>query len=281
MGTCKEEGYFMMDKTTFIGILIGLIALIGGFIWEGGHISGLWEATAALIVFGGTIAAVVISFPMSRLRSLPQALRMAFREQPRDLNRLVDDLVAMSLQARREGVLALESSAQKHSHPFLRDGMMMVVDGTEPEVIQQMMDMEMDSVEQKHDGYAKIFEAAGGYAPTMGIIGTVMGLIHVLGNLSDPSMLGPSIAVAFTATLYGVVSANVIYLPIATKIKTRSALQIREMELIQLGILAIQAADNPKIVRRKLSTFMQGEDAYEALREVSEPKRGMNVEIQK
>lgn len=270
-----------MDKTTVIGIVVGLVALIGGFIWEGGHISGLWEATAALIVFGGTFAAVIISFPMSRLKCIPQALRMAFREQPRDLNRLVDDLVAMSLQARREGVLALEASAQKHSHPFLRDGMMMVVDGTDPEVIQQMMDMEMDSVEQKHDGYAKIFEAAGGYAPTMGIIGTVMGLIHVLSNLNDPSMLGPSIAVAFTATLYGVVSANVLYLPVASKIRSRSALQIREMELVQLGILSIQAADNPKIVRRKLSTFMQGEDSYESLREVAEPKRGMNVEVQK
>ncbi|MCG7407958.1 flagellar motor protein [Paenibacillus sp. ACRRX] len=270
-----------MDKTTLIGIIAGLVALIGGFLLEGGNLSGLWEATAALIVFGGTFAAVVVSFPGNRLRSIPQALKLAFRQTPTQMPRLIDDIVAMGTQARRDGVLALEDMVQKHKNPFLRDGMMMVVDGTDPELIKQILDIDMDAVEHKHDGYAKIFEAAGGYAPTMGIIGTVMGLIHVLSNLNDPTMLGPSIAVAFTATLYGVATANVIYLPIASKIKTRSEQMIREMEMLQFGVLAVQAGENPQIIRKKLSSFMQGEDAIQPLQRVPEMKRGMTYETQK
>ncbi|MGZ9586229.1 flagellar motor protein [Paenibacillus marinisediminis] len=277
-----------MDMTTLIGIIAGLAALIGGFLWEGGHISGLWEGTAALIVFGGTIAAVVVSYPIHRLRSIPNALRIAFKQRNNEMPKLIDDLVAMSTQARRNGVLVLEEPAQKHSNSFLRDGVMLVVDGTDPEIIKDMLDIEMDAVEYKYDGYAKIFESAGGFAPTFGIIGTVMGLIHVLSNLNDPAMLGPSIAVAFTATLYGVATANVIYLPIASKIRTRSAQHIREMEMIQCGVLAIQAGENPQIIRKKLSSFLQGEMATEPpAREANTksakvaPERGMKYETQK
>ncbi|MCE5169348.1 flagellar motor protein [Paenibacillus profundus] len=270
-----------MDKTTVIGIIAGLAALIGGFLWEGGQISGLWEKTAALIVFGGTIAAVVVSFPGKRLRNIPSALKMAFRRNPTDAQKLIDDIVAMSNIARREGVLALEGHAQKHENGYLRDGMMMVVDGTDPELIKQMLELEMDGVEEKHDGYAKIFEAAGGYAPTMGIIGTVMGLIHVLSNLSDPSALGPSIAVAFTATLYGVATANVIYLPIASKIKSRSEGEIRLMEMMEYGILSVQAGENPQIVRKKLGSFLLAEDSLQPLKMVPDAKRGMIHETQK
>jgi chemotaxis protein MotA len=134
---------------------------------------------------------------------------------------------------------------------------MMVVDGTDPELTRQILELEMEAIEHTHEGYAKIFEAAGGYAPTMGIIGTVMGLIHVLGNLSDPGSLGPAIAVAFTATLYGVSSANVIYLPIASKIKIRSKALISEMELMLEGILALQAGENPQLIQKKLASFLR------------------------
>lgn len=273
---------YKMDKTTVIGIIAGLTALIGGFLWEGGHISGLWEKTAALIVIGGTIAAVVVSFPGKRLRSIPQALKMAFAHPKPQPEKLVDDIVAMSTVARREGMLSLEDTVQRHENEYLRSGMMMVIDGTEPELVKQMLELEMDAIAEKHEGYAKIFEAAGGYAPTMGILGTVMGLIHVLGSLSDPSMLGPSIAVAFTATLYGVATANVIYLPIASKIKARSADDIRVMEMMEYGILAVQAGESPQIVRKKLSSFLLAEDAFESLK-ATDPlmKRGMIHETQK
>ncbi|OAB42982.1 flagellar motor protein [Paenibacillus glacialis] len=242
-----------MDIVTILGILAGLAALIGGFLWEGGQISGLFQQTAALIVFGGTIAAVVISYPAARLKTIPQAIRYAFVRPENDMEELVEDIVHMATTARRNGVLALEQRAQHHPNEFLSEGMQMVVDGTEPTLVRQIMEIELDRAEMKHDGYAKIFESAGGYAPTMGIIGTVMGLIHVLSSLSDPTELGPSIAVAFIATLYGVASANLIFLPIASKIKSRSADEIQNMELLLQGILAIQNGEHPQIVRKKIS----------------------------
>jgi chemotaxis protein MotA len=244
-----------VDLTTILGLIIGLGALIGGYMWDGGHLDALIVPSAMLIIFGGTAGAVAISFPMSRLKEIPKALGMAFKEKKRDPNLIIEELVDMATVARREGVLALEQRAQENPNDFLRDGLMMVVDGTDPELTRQILELEMDALEHHHEGWAKIFETAGGYAPAMGIIGTVMGLIHVLGNLSDPGTLGPAIAVAFTATLYGVSSANVIYLPLATKIKIRSKEQISEMELMLEGILALQAGENPQLIKKKLKSF--------------------------
>lgn len=244
-----------MEITTILGILAGVAALVGGFLWEGGRINGLMQAAAALIVFGGTIAAVVISFPLQRLKTVPKALRFAFVKPNDETEQLIEDLVAMATTARRNGVLSLERLAQDHPNSFLREGIQMVVDGTEDSLVKQIMELEIDAVEHKHEGYAKVFESAGGYAPTMGIIGTVMGLIHVLGSLSEPTELGPSIAVAFTATLYGVASANIIFLPIASKIKSRSADEIQQMELLLQGILAVQNGEHPNLVHKKLVSF--------------------------
>ncbi|HEY2492016.1 MAG TPA: flagellar motor protein [Paenibacillus sp.] len=249
-----------MDITTLIGILAGLGALIGGFLWEGGQVTGLFQKTAALIVFGGTFAAVVISFTSARLKTIPHAIQFAFNRHKGDMNQLVEDLVDMATTARRSGVLALERMSHNHPDAFLREGIQLVVDGTDPETVKQILELDINAVEKKHEGYANIFEAAGGYAPTMGIIGTVMGLIHVLGNLSTPTDLGPSIAIAFIATLYGVASANIIFLPIASKIKSRSADEIENMEFLLQGILSIQNGDHPLIVRKKLGSFVSTED---------------------
>ncbi|TJY42045.1 flagellar motor protein [Cohnella pontilimi] len=254
-----------MDKTTVFGILAGLLALIGGFLWEGGHWRGLFEKTAVLIVFGGTFAATAVSFPWSRLRRIPASLRIAFRSGEEDAGQLVEDIVELATVARREGVLALESRIVEHPNRFLRDGLQMVVDGTDPELNRQILEVEIDGVEQRMEQQAKIFESAGGFAPTMGIIGTVMGLIHVLGNLSEPSALGPSIAVAFTATLYGVASANILYLPIAAKIRSRAAEQVHTHELMLEGILAIQAGENPNLIRKKLTAFRMLDDSADRL----------------
>lgn len=245
-----------MDLTTIIGIIVGIGALVGGYVWDGGHVSALFVPSALLIVFGGTIGAVATSFPMAQLKELGKALNMAFRDKPQEPLTMIDELVDMATVARREGVLALEQRAQEHPDPFLRDGLMMVVDGTDPELTRQILELEMDALEHHHEGWAKVFESAGGFAPTMGIIGTVMGLIHVLGNLSDPASLGPAIAVAFSATLYGVSSANLIYLPIASKIKIRSKQQISSMELMLEGILALQAGENPQLIKKKLNSFV-------------------------
>lgn len=249
-----------MDITTIIGLIIGLAGLLVGYVWDGGHLDALVIPSAMLIVFGGTIGAVIISFPKSQLKGVGTALKVAFKEPNRNPVKVIDELVDMATVARREGVLALEQRAQEHPNPFIKEGLMMVVDGTDPELTRQILELEMDAKEHTYEGYSKVFESAGGYAPTMGIIGTVMGLIHVLGNLSDPDSLGPAIAVAFTATLYGVMSANVIYLPIANKIKVRREEEISEMELMLEGILALQAGENPQLIKKKLTSFLHQKD---------------------
>lgn len=253
-----------MDLATLLGLIIGLGALIGGFLWDGGHLSSLVIPSAILIVFGGTIGAVVVSFPGSVLKKIPKALGIAFKPANTNPIETIDDIVDMATIARREGVLALEQRAQEHPNEFLRDGLMMVVDGTDPELTRQILELEMDSIEQQNEGMTKMFESAGGYSPTMGIIGTVMGLIHVLGNLEDPSALGPAIAVAFTATLYGVMAANVIYLPIGNKIRIRSKEQISQMELMLEGILALQAGENPQLIKKKLTSFLNEKELKQA-----------------
>jgi chemotaxis protein MotA len=245
-----------VDLTTVIGLVFGIAALIGGYMWDGGHLSALFVPSAMLIVFGGTFGAVAMSFPISRLKEIPQALKMAFKEPVHNPHTIIEEVVEMATVARREGVLALEQRAQEHTNPFLKEGLMMVVDGTDPELTRQILELEMDALAHQHEGFAKIFESAGGIAPTMGIIGTVMGLIHVLGNLANPDDLGPAIAVAFTATLYGVASANVAYLPLSAKIKIRSKEQISEMELMLEGILALQAGENPQLIKKKLTSFL-------------------------
>ncbi|AWB46194.1 flagellar motor protein [Paenibacillus sp. CAA11] len=249
-----------MEFITIIGILIGIAALVGGFLWEGGHMIGLLQWTSALIVFGGTAAAVIVSFSRAKLKTFPRAIAYAFTSRKQDNDRLIEDVVSMATTARRSGVLALEKQGEDHDDPFLKEGIQLVVDGTDQQLIKQIMELEIDAVEQRHEGYAKLFEAAGGYAPTMGIIGTVMGLIHVLGSLSEPTNLGPSIALAFTATLYGVASANLLFLPIASKIKSRNEEDVLRMEMLLLGILSVQNGDHPSLVRKKLESFASQEN---------------------
>mgnify|MGYP000223743863 CR=1 FL=1 len=263
-----------MDITSAFGIIAGLAALIGGFFWEGGSLSGLFQLNAALIVFGGTLAAVLISFPASRLRAIPAALRMAFGRDRENTEEKVEEIIALAVITRRGGVLALEQKAEEHPHFFTREGLQLVVDGTDPDQVKQILELEMDALELKYESYSKIFEAAGGYAPTMGIIGTVMGLIRVLANLTDPSHLGPSIAVAFTATLYGVASANLIFLPIASKIKSRGQSNIHVLEMLLVGILALQNGDHPMLIRKKLGSFISGSRSEERVEEPADVKRG-------
>ncbi|MGN7457109.1 flagellar motor protein [Paenibacillus pasadenensis] len=260
-----------MDLTTVIGIIAGIAALLGGYLWEGGEAHGLVEKTAILIVFGGTFAAVAVSFPAARLRTIPAALRLAFRKDRNTDREIIERLVEMATIARRGGVLALETHAGKEDERFLRDGVLMVVDGTDPDLTREILELEIAAQERSHEQQAKIFESAGGYAPTMGIIGTVMGLINVLGDLHDPGSLGSSIAVAFSATLYGVASANVLYLPLASKIKTRSQERILRMEMMMEGILGLQAGDNPQLIRKKLQSFVVVD---EPLRRAARPAQG-------
>ncbi|HEU5141305.1 MAG TPA: flagellar motor protein [Bacillales bacterium] len=247
-----------MDFATLIGLLLGILGLLGGYLLEGGEAGSLVQGTAALIVFGGTFGAVIAGTPARILKKVPYIVTVAFKEKAYKPHETIDGLVELSNLSRREGLLALESEIEKfEADPFLYEGLLMIIDGMEGELIRDILDREIQLYEDKHLEVGKVFETAGGFAPTMGIIGTVMGLVHVLGNLSDPSSLGPSIAVAFIATLYGVASANVIYLPLHNKIKARVDQEVLVKELQTEGLLSIQHGENPNILRKKLTAFVE------------------------
>lgn len=246
-----------MEITTVAGILIASLSLVVAFLMDGGHILALVKPTAALIVFGGTIGATVVSFSISEIKSVPQLLKVTMFQKLPDEVALIEQIVGLADKVRREGLLFLENQLPQVSDDFMRKGIQLVVDGTDPELVRQIMETEMYSVQERHHSGASIFEAAGGYAPTMGIIGTVMGLVHVLSNLEKPETLGPSIALAFIATLYGVGSANIFWLPIAEKLKNLSKKEAMLRELMLEGIMSIQAGYNPVLIRERLTAFLK------------------------
>ncbi|MCR4399327.1 MAG: flagellar motor protein [Syntrophomonadaceae bacterium] len=245
-----------MDRTTFIGLLVGLGGLLAGFLFEGGHLGMLWTATAAMIVFGGTFGAVIISFSSEDLKEVPYFLKRVFRERSVEFTSTVDMLVDIADKARREGLLSLESHLETIDNELLKRGLQLVIDGTDPELTRNMLEMEIEAFEKKEKVGVEIFNCAGGFGPTMGIIGTVMGLIHVLSSMEDPSAIGGAIAVAFIATLYGVSSANVLWIPFANKIKVKTAREVVLMEMVLEGVLSVQAGENPRVIREKLLTFL-------------------------
>ncbi|GAB4264542.1 flagellar motor protein [Thermincola ferriacetica] len=257
-----------MDLASILGILLGLGGLVGGFVLEGGHIGSLLVGTAAMIVFGGTIGATMLSFRMEDIKSIPTLFKIVFKEHKYEVNELIVTLVGFAEKARREGLLSLERETASIEDDFLRQGIQLVVDGTDPALVRDILETQIEFMDQRHKIGADIFEAAGGYAPTMGIIGTVMGLVHVLGNLSDPDSLGPAIAAAFIATLYGVSSANVLWLPIGHKLKLKSKQERFIKEVALEGILSIQAGDNPSIVGEKLRAFLSAKVRKETQKEV-------------
>lgn len=245
-----------MDLTTLIGLIIGFGGLIGGFLMDGGHFGSLFVGSAGIIVLGGTIGAVVVSFGLAELKSVPGFLKVVFSEHEVDFSGSVEHLVETADRARREGLLSLESHLSEIENDFMRRGLQLVIDGTDPELTRNMLEMEITSYEQSQNLGVEIFNSAGGFAPTMGIIGTVMGLVHVLGNISDPDALAPAIATAFLACLYGIATANLLWIPFATKIKTKTTREVSQMELILEGILSVQAGENPRVIREKLLTFL-------------------------
>ncbi|GIM45357.1 motility protein A [Collibacillus ludicampi] len=245
-----------MDITTLVGLIVGVATLVLGFTLEGGQIQSLFQLTAALIVFGGTIGAVVAGLPLEQLKEVPKIIAIAFTQRKKDPLTVIEDMVQLAMIARREGILALEEKIESYDDEFFKNGIRYVVDGTEPDLVRSILETELSYLEARHAQGIAVFEAAGGFAPTMGIIGTVMGLVQVLGSLSNVGELGPKIALAFIATLYGVASANVIYLPIANKLRVRSKEEVLIRELMIEGILSIQAGENPMILEQKLKAFL-------------------------
>lgn len=239
-----------------IGLLIGLGALMAGSLIEGGSPAAWLNPSAIVIIFGGTFGATIASFSMAEFKRFPKLFGLALKTRVSNAAAMRDRLVSFAERARREGLLALESDVDQVQDPFLRKGLQMMIDGLEPEVVEEILELETEAMMRRHAGGVALFAAMGGYAPTMGVIGTVMGLINVLANLSDPGGLGEMIAVAFIATLIGVGSANVVWLPVSNALKVKSADEVAERRMAMTGILAIQAGDNPRIVAQKLDSFV-------------------------
>lgn len=250
-----------MDLTTVIGIVLGIASLVIAFVLEGGSLGGLLAPTAAIIVFGGTIGATIVGYSLSEVLTIPKLLGIAFKNRDYDVMGTIETIVQLGGKARREGILGLESEVAKLENPFLRQAIQLIIDITDMDAVRSILEQQIYAMEQRHAVGVGMFEAAGGYAPTMGILGTVMGLVHVLGSLSDPSSLGPAIAVAFLATLYGVASANLLWLPIAAKLKNKSQKEKMINELIMEGALAIYSGRNPTQIRTALLAFVKGERA--------------------
>lgn len=245
-----------MDLATILGFFVGIASLLAGFLWEGGHMAALIKPSAALIVFGGTIGATLFSFSPGDFKALPKLIKIALINKPYDPARTIEDIVGLAEEARREGLLFLENRIGDVDDAFLKRGLQLVVDGTDPELVKNILEVEIYTIEERHSIGSKIFEVAGGYAPTMGIIGTVMGLVHVLGNMNDPEGLGPAIAVAFMATLYGVGSANVLWFPLAAKLSNISDKEILLKQLMLEGIISLQAGYNPMLIRERLVSYL-------------------------
>ena len=243
------------DKGTIIGFVVAIVALLGSVLIEGGSPLSYVNLSAGLIVFGGSIGIVLISYPLSTALKLPKVFRQALREPPDMTADVIRETVRLAERARKEGLLALEQEAQSLTDPLLHKGVMLVVDGTDPEVVKAILEVEIATREARHETGIAMFEALGGFAPTLGILGTVMGLIRILSHIGSANEMAASIAVAFTATLYGVGSANLFWLPIANRLKRRTAQEMELAALVIDGVMAIQAGDNPRIVQEKLSGY--------------------------
>lgn len=241
-----------MDLSTLFGLLVGFGSLILSVLMEGGELGAFFAPSALVIVFGGTLGATLIAFPLENVMKLPKLFGVAFKQQKHELHAVVEQFSNLAETARKQGLLALETESQSVQDPFTRQAIMMAVDGMEAETLRSVLEGQVGGVEERHEALYGMLEAMGGFAPTMGIIGTVMGLVHVLGNLSDPSSLGPKIAVAFIATLWGVSSANLLWLPLGNKLKRKHLEEITYRTMVIEGVLAVQAGENPRIVRQKL-----------------------------
>jgi chemotaxis protein MotA len=245
-----------MDLATIVGIVLAFGGIFGAQVMEGGNPASILLPAPLILVICGTLGAAMAGGVLRDATGLPKQLIRAFTAKTTASGELVDAVVALAERARREGLLALEDAAKSVADPFLRRGLEMAIDGTDPEELGDILHGEVEAKRKADKAAAKIFADMGGYAPTIGIIGTVMGLVHVLSSLSDPSKLGELIAGAFVATLWGVMLANVVFLPMGARLKRVSELECEQKELAIEGILAIQAGANPRLVAQKLKSLL-------------------------
>jgi chemotaxis protein MotA len=244
-----------VDILTLIGVIIGFAAIIGGNFLEGGHIDALLNGPAAIIVLGGTIGAAVLQTPKNVLLKSLSIFIWIIKPPSQNFAEIQKQIIKWAEVSRKNGLLGLENLASNNKDPFIKKGLQLLIDGKEPDQIRAVLELELCSTEQNNIDASKVYEAMGGYAPTIGIIGAVMGLIHVMGNLSDPSMLGGGIAVAFVATIYGVGIANLFLIPVANKLQAYSRNESQLKEMIIEGLISIAEGEHPRNIAEKLNGF--------------------------
>lgn len=246
-----------MDVLSLVGVVLAFAAILGGNFLDGGHVQALVQLPAFVIVGGGTSGAIMIQTPMSTfLRALKMVI-WVFIPPKLAPEQAIEKIVSWSNIARKEGLLGLESMSESENDIFARKGLQLLVDGNEPETIRGILEVDMDAKEHQAMQSARVFESMGGYSPTIGIIGAVMGLIHVMDNLADPSKLGGGIATAFVATIYGVGMANLFFLPMSNKLKSHVHRQIQFREMIVEGLISIAEGENPRNIETKLQSYLQ------------------------
>ena len=245
-----------MDYLSIVGVIVAFAAILGGNALEGGHVSALANGPALVIVFGGTVGAIMLQTPMGVFLHALRSAGAVFIPPRQQLKPTIQKLVEWSNIARKEGLLGLEDIAEKEPDLFIRKGMQLLVDGSEPEVIRNILEVEIETREHHDLQAARVFEGMGGYSPTIGIIGAVMGLIHVMQNLADPSKLGSGIATAFVATIYGVGLANLFLLPFGNKLKTIAISRSHYREMIIEGVVSIAEGENPRNIESKLQGYL-------------------------
>lgn len=255
-----------MDVATLIGLIMGVSLLLWA-IMSKSDLSAFVDGGSVAIVVGGAISAAMISFPLGNLLGVVRVVKNAFFAKTHNANALIKDMVSYAEVARRDGILSLENIANDIEDPFIVGGIRMAVDGTDPELIQQIMESELESVAARHEAGRALFENIGKYAPAFGMIGTLIGLVIMLQNMADPDSIGPAMAIALLTTLYGSILANLIALPLADKLGTRSRDELILKEIIIRGVMAIQSGDNPRVVEQKLKSFLP-----HRLREAEEKK---------
>lgn len=245
-----------MDILTVVGVVVGVTALVGGQALEGGDVHSILQFTAAIIVLGGTMGAVMVQFTLPKFLEAMKLGLEAIKSPNNHAIFYIEKIVEYANLVRKQGILALEQKIKEVKDPFFKKGLQLLLDGTEPRLLREILEVELSFGEEHYAMAAKLFESAGGYCPTFGILGAVMGLIHVMENLADPTKLGSGIATAFVATVYGVFTANLIFLPVAGKLKIRNRMEGITRELIIEGLMSIAAGENPRITREKLEGFL-------------------------
>ncbi len=249
-----------MDILSLLGIVLAVGSVVGGMLLEGGHLGSIVQATAFIIVMGGTVGAVMLQFPLPVFLKAMTSLKMVFFNQAQDMKGLIAELVELSNLSRKQGLLALEGKIKTVEDPLLAKGLQLVVDGTEPPKIREILEVEVDTFDEEYILAGKVWDSFGGYCPTVGILGAVLGLIHVMENLADPSALGGGIAVAFVATVYGVGAANLFFLPFGGKIKMKAKEMVTTRNMIIEGLVALGQGENPRMIEEKLSGYLPEKD---------------------